>query len=53
MSDKRKLKISSMVAGETALTFPARAGSPAAAVPSLAPDPEVRAVAKRRQFNAA
>jgi transposase-like protein len=54
MSDKRKLKmISPMVAGETARAGTASAVSPAAAAPSGLPDPEVRAVAKRRQFSAA
>jgi transposase-like protein len=54
MSDKRKLKmISSMVAGEAAQAGTASAVSPAAAAPSGSPDPEVRAVAKRRQFSAA
>ena len=54
MSDKRKLKmISSMLAGEAARAGEASAVSPAAAAPSGAPDPEVRAVAKRRKFSAA
>lgn len=43
MSQGKKLK---MVASTTAT-------SPAPAAPRAAPDPEVRAVAKRRQFNAA
>ena len=54
MSDKRKLKmISSTVAEEAARAGTASAVSSAAAAPSAAPDAEVRAVAKRRQFNAA
>jgi len=54
MSERKKLKmVSSMVAGEAARAGEASAVSPAAAAPSTAPDPEVRAVAKRRQFSAA
>lgn len=51
MSEKKKLKmvaaVESVLAGEVA-----RAGGASAASPA-APDPEVRAVAKRRQFTAA
>lgn len=43
MSERKKLK---MVSSTTAM-------SPVAVAPSGVPDPEVRAVAKRRQFNAA
>jgi transposase len=43
MSDRKKLK---MVASATA-------SAPALVAPAAAPDPEVRAVAKRRQFTAA
>lgn len=43
MSERKKLKMVSSTA----------AGSPAPVAPSAAPDPEVRAVAKRRQFSAA
>ncbi len=43
MSERKKLKVVS----STTVT------SPAPVAPSAAPDPEVRAVAKRRQFNAA
>jgi transposase-like protein len=43
MSERKKLKMISS----------ATAGAPALATPSAAPDPEVRAVAKRRQFTAA
>lgn len=43
MSERKKLKMVS----STTVT------SPAPVAPSVAPDPEVRAVAKRRQFNAA
>jgi len=54
MSDKRKLKmISSMVAAEATRAGEASAVSAATAAPSVAPDAEVRAVAKRRQFTAA
>jgi transposase len=54
MSQRKKLKmVSSMVAGEAARAGEASAVSPAAAAPSAAPDPEVRTVAKRRQFSAA
>jgi len=51
MSNKRKLK---MISSTTAEAL-ARAGeaSAGASAPSAVPDPEVRAVAKRRQFNAA
>lgn len=54
MSEKRKLKmISSMVAGEAARAGTASAVSPAGSAPSGSPDPEVRAIAKRRQLSAA
>jgi transposase-like protein len=51
MSERKKLK---MVSSTTAEAL-ARAGeaSAGASAPSAGPDPEVRAVAKRRQFNAA
>lgn len=53
MSERKKLKmVSSMVAGEAARAGQASAVSPATAAPGAAPDPEVRAVAKRRQFSA-
>jgi hypothetical protein len=39
-------------AGELALALRARARSPALAAPGAASGPEVRAVAKRRQFSA-
>ena len=54
MSDRKKLKmVSSMIAVEAAGAGTASAVSTAAAAPSGTPDPEVRTVAKRRQFNAA
>jgi transposase len=54
MSDRKKLKmISSTNAVEAARAGTASAVSTAATAPMGAPDPEVRAVAKRRQFNAA
>jgi transposase-like protein len=54
MSDKRRLKmIPSMVAAEAARAGEASAVSAATAIPNAVPDAEVRAVAKRRQFNAA
>jgi transposase len=54
MSERKKLKrVSSMVAGETARAGEASAVSPATARPSVAPNPEVQALAKRRQFSAA
>jgi len=51
MSERKKLK---MISSTTAEAL-ARAGeaSAGASAPSAAPDPEVRALAKRRQFNAA
>jgi len=54
MSERKRLKmVSSMIAGEAARAGEASTASPAAAAPSAARDPEVRAVAKRRQFTAA
>lgn len=43
MSERKKLKMISSMTGS----------SPVPVAPSVAPDPEVRAVAKRRRFNAA
>jgi len=54
MSDRKKLKmVSSTNAVEAAGAGTASAVSTAATAPRGAPDPEVRALAKRRQFNAA
>lgn len=54
MSDKRKLKmIPSMVAAQTVRAGEASTVCAAAAAPSGVPDAEVRALARRRQFNAA
>jgi transposase len=54
MPGKKKLTmVSSMNAGEFARAGEASANSPASVAPNTAPDVEVRAVAKRRQFSAA
>ncbi|MSQ64418.1 MAG: hypothetical protein EXR33_11405 [Betaproteobacteria bacterium] len=54
MSSREKLKIvalnAAVAAGESAGAGPASAGLPAA---NARPDPEVRALAKRRKFDAA
>ncbi len=53
MSERKKLKMVSSIVAAEAARAEASAVSAAAAATSAAPDAEVRAVAKRRQFNAA